>query len=58
MWADILCSNREALKKTTDAMIEKLREITTLLDSEFPEQSMREFLKQAKAQRDRLHLPR
>jgi prephenate dehydrogenase len=58
MWADILCSNREALKKTTDAMIEKLREITTLLDSEFPEQSMRELLKQAKAQRDRLHLPR
>jgi prephenate dehydrogenase len=58
MWADILCLNRDALKKTTEAMIEKLHGIKTLLDSEFPEKSMRELLNQAKAERDRLHLPR
>jgi prephenate dehydrogenase len=51
MWAEILRANCDAVRKSTEAMIEKLREIATLLDREQP---MTEFLSQAKAQRDRL----
>ncbi len=51
MWAEILRTNRDAVRKSAEAMIEKLREIITLLDRE---PQMTEFLTQAKAQRDRL----
>lgn len=55
MWAEILGSNREAVRSAAEAMIEKLREIITLLGHDRP---MTEFLTQAKAQRDRLRLPK
>jgi prephenate dehydrogenase len=55
MWAEILRSNRTAVRQSAEAMIEKLREIVTLLDHDAP---MIEFLTQAKAQRDRLTLPK
>lgn len=51
MWAEILRTNRVAVRAGVEATIEKLREITTLLDREAP---MTEFLTQAKALRDRL----
>jgi prephenate dehydrogenase len=51
MWTEILCTNRTAVRAGTEAMIEKLREIITLLDREAP---MNDFLTQAKALRDRL----
>jgi prephenate dehydrogenase len=55
MWAEILGSNREAVRHAAEAMIEKLREIITLLGHDRP---MTEFLTQAKARRDRLRLPK
>jgi prephenate dehydrogenase len=55
MWAEILRSNRAAVRASAEAMIEKLREIVTLLDHDA---SMTEFLTQAKAQRDRLTFPK
>jgi prephenate dehydrogenase len=55
MWAEILRSNHTAVRAAAEAMIEKLREITTLLDHEA---SMTEFLTQAKSQRDLLRLPK
>ena len=55
MWAEILRSNRHAVRKSAEAMIEKLRGIVTLLDCEEP---MIEFLTQAQARRDRLRLPK
>jgi prephenate dehydrogenase len=58
MWTEILCTNAEAVRNSAQAMIEKLHELITLLDSPDPEQAMHEFLTQAKAQRDRLRLPR
>jgi prephenate dehydrogenase len=51
MWTEILCTNRTAVRAGAQAMIEKLREIITLLDREAP---MNDFLTQAKALRDRL----
>src|SRR6185295_7998503 len=51
MWTEILCTNRDAVRNSAKAMIEKLREIITLLDRDT---SMNEFLTQAKALRDRL----
>jgi prephenate dehydrogenase len=51
MWDEILRTNRAAVRKSAEALIEKLREILTLLDRDAP---MTEFLTQAKAQRDRL----
>ncbi|MGB8169774.1 MAG: prephenate dehydrogenase/arogenate dehydrogenase family protein [Chthoniobacteraceae bacterium] len=54
MWAEILRTNQVAVRAAVEALIEKLREMTTLLDRD---QSMTEFLTQAKAQRDRLRLP-
>jgi len=55
MWAEILRSNRPAVRASVEAMIEKLREIATLLDHD---DQMIEFLTQAKTQRDRLRLPK
>lgn len=59
MWAEILQSNRTAVRKSAEAMIEKLREIVTLLDcdSAAAETPMNDFLTRAKARRDRLRLP-
>ncbi len=53
MWAEILRTNREAVRKSAEAMIEKLRGIITLLDQDEP---MTAFLTAAKTQRDRLRL--
>ena len=60
MWTEILTSNRAALRESAEAMIEMLRESLKLLDSTAPgaETHMNEFLAQAKAERDRLKLPR
>ncbi|HEY3901939.1 MAG TPA: prephenate dehydrogenase/arogenate dehydrogenase family protein [Chthoniobacter sp.] len=55
MWTEILRSNHAAVRAAVEAMIEKLREIVTLLDHDA---SMNTFLTQAKTQRDRLHLPK
>jgi prephenate dehydrogenase len=59
MWAEILRSNREALKKSAEAMIEMLRETLKLLDSPSSggDLPMNEFLAQAKAESDRLRRP-
>ncbi len=54
MWAEILRTNQVAVRAAAEALIEKLREMTTLLDRDQP---MTEFLNQAKTQRDRLRLP-
>ena len=51
MWAEILRTNRDAVRKSAEALIEKLRGIITLLEHDAP---MTEFLTEAKAQRDRL----
>lgn len=55
MWAEILRSNAPAVRRATEAMIEKLREFVTLLDRDAP---MTAFLTHAKTQRDRLRLPK
>ncbi len=55
MWTEILRTNREPIREAIEALIEKLREIATLLDRDRP---MTDFLTQAKAQRDRLRLPK
>ncbi|MEO7318809.1 MAG: prephenate dehydrogenase/arogenate dehydrogenase family protein [Chthoniobacteraceae bacterium] len=51
LWAEILRTNSAAVRAGAEAMIEKLREITTLLEREAP---MKEFLTQAKTLRDAL----
>ena len=51
MWAEILRTNGPAVRRSAEAMIEKLRGILTLLDREPP---MTDFLTEAKTQRDRL----
>ena len=53
LWVEIFRTNSAAVRASAEAMIEKLREITTLLDSEAP---MKEFLTQAKSLRDALRL--
>ena len=53
MWAEILRSNREPLKKSIRAMIENLNEVLTLLHNA-DETPMRQFLARAKTARDRL----
>ncbi len=58
MWTEILRSNSVAVRKSAEAMIEKLRETITLLDPQCPEYQMHEFLTQAKTDRDRLRLPK
>jgi prephenate dehydrogenase len=55
MWAEILRCNHAAVRAAVEAMIEKLREIATLLDHDA---SMTDFLTQAKKQRDLLRLPK
>ena len=55
MWADILRTNRAAVRKSAEAMIENLRGIITLLDQDEP---MTAFLTAAKTQRDRLRFPK
>jgi prephenate dehydrogenase len=59
MWTEILQNNAPAVQKSTEAMIEKLREIATLLDRDCPDRDhrMNEFLTQAKAHRDRVRPP-
>lgn len=54
MWAEILFSNRRAVREGAEAMIEKLREITTLLDRPQP---LNEFLAHARTLRERLKAP-
>ncbi len=58
MWMEILRVNRAAVKKSAEAMVEKLREVLTLLDCPSPggDQLMNEFLSQAKVRRDSLRL--
>lgn len=58
MWAEILHFNRAAVRKSTEAVIEKLREIITLLDSAPATSAMHTFLTHAKAERDRLSHPK
>ncbi|MEA3212130.1 MAG: cyclohexadieny/prephenate dehydrogenase [Chthoniobacter sp.] len=55
MWAEILGTNRDAVGRAVEALIENLREIVRLLDRDRP---MTDFLTLAKAQRDRLRLPK
>ncbi len=57
MWAGILGANREAVRESAEAMVEKLREIIKLLGPDSPTPSMEQFLTLAKAERDRLRLP-
>jgi prephenate dehydrogenase len=58
MWTEILGVNRVAVKKSAEAMIEKLREFLTLLESPATggDATMNQFLTSAKAQRDRLRV--
>ncbi len=58
MWVEILRSNGPAVKKSVEAMIEKLGETLRLLGSDCPEEHMHAFLTHAKAERDRLRLPK
>ena len=55
MWTEILRSNHTAVRASVEAMIEKLREIVTLLDHDA---SMNTLLTQAKTQRDQLRFPK
>ncbi|EDY21645.1 Prephenate dehydrogenase [Chthoniobacter flavus Ellin428] len=55
MWTEILRSNHTAVRASVEAMIEKLREIATLLDHDA---SMTALLTQAKTQRDQLRFPK
>lgn len=60
MWTEIMTVNREPLRKSAEAMIEKLREFITLLDRVHPDRDspMNDFLTQAKLRSDRLRMPR
>lgn len=59
MWTEILAENRAAVRTSLEELIEKLREIATLLARSARERDvlMNKFLTQAKAERDRLRLP-
>lgn len=59
MWTEILAENHAAVRKSLDALIEKLRELATLFDRPASERDslMNQFLTQAQAQRDRLRRP-
>ncbi len=54
MWTEILRENREAVRNSTQAMVEKLLELLKLLDRlpENGERQLHEFLSQAKSRRD------
>ncbi len=54
MWTGIFTQNRAALRDSTEAMIEKLRDFATLLDG-IDESGVRQRLTAAKLVRDRLH---
>ena len=60
MWTEILAENSDAVRASIDALIEKLRVVSTLLGSEPTERDslMHQFLNEAKAQRDRLRQPK
>jgi cyclohexadieny/prephenate dehydrogenase len=60
MWTEILGENRAAVGNALDALIEKLRAASKVLASGSSErdQPMNQLLTQAKAQRDRLRLPK
>jgi len=51
MWTGIFGCNRDQLKKSVHAMIEKLQEVATFIDDDG---KMRQFLVDAKTERDRL----
>jgi len=53
MWTEILRSNSTQVKKSLEAMIEKLREVVILLDDS-EGASMKKFLNEAKIRRDSL----
>ncbi len=55
MWTEILRSNSAQVKKSLEAMIEKLREVVILLDDS-DGASMKQFLNEAKVRRDSLRL--
>jgi prephenate dehydrogenase len=55
MWAEILRSNHSAVRASVEAMIEKLREIATLLDHDA---SMTPLLTRAKTLRDQMRFPK
>ena len=59
MWTEILAQNQDAVRSSLDALIEKLREVATLLARPAPERDslMHNFLTQAKATREGLRLP-
>ncbi len=54
MWTEILQWNRTAVRKSAEAVIEKLREIITLLASNPANPAMHAFLTHAKTERDQL----
>ena len=60
MWTEIMADNREPLRKSAEAMIEKLREFITLLDRDHSDRDSRinDFLTEAKVRRDQLRMPR
>lgn len=60
MWTEILAQNRGAVRKALDGVIEKLQAASTILAADSPERDllMNQILTQAKAQRDRLRLPK
>ncbi len=61
MWTGILGQNRAAVRIAVDGLIEKLRALSTLLSdpaAEKREPLIHRLLNQAKAQRDRLRLPK
>lgn len=61
MWTEILGQNRVAVHKALDGLIEKLRALSTLLASAPTTERdslIHQLLNQAKAQRDRLRLPK
>jgi len=61
MWTEILGQNRHAVREAVDGLIEKLRALSTLLadaPAEQRETLLNQLLNQAKAQRDRLRLPK
>ncbi len=56
MWTEILGSNAGAVRNSLEALIEKLRDLATLLDRPAPERDslMNEILTHAQTERDRL----
>ena len=57
MWAGILTANRDAVRKSVEAMVESLREIANILARDAGDPALLEFLKLAKHRRDTLRQP-